>query len=155
MNSTGTGDALYDNRGNLIIAPGNSAMTVMPLIYADGLKRDYLLFGGCGDTAPQNCADTEYANRFRDNVFQQGEEMPRIANHLMKVFGGISSQFFFIHQDFGNYYGKYKMGFKRKIIEGDPRATFLTPPGFPPTLRLKIDELYQKIHMGKSPLITI
>jgi hypothetical protein len=149
----GSSHALYDVRGNLMLAPSMD-INVKPLFWNDGMELENMTIGGCVDQSPQNCSNNGTlktdAVHFRNATYDRGEEVARPLNHLLKVFGGINSKFSFIYDTVGNY----KNGFSRKIIEPDPRASYLFPPGYPSTLNVRLDELYQKAYNGSSPMIS-
>jgi hypothetical protein len=145
-------DALYANNDRTVLATGADGNPVKPLFWVDGLENDYMTVGGCGDNFPGSCSDPAATN-YKNVEFQMGEEVARISNPLMHVYGSINSKFFLIYDRFGTYYGKFRMGFKNKIITPDPRAASMFPPGFPSTYPVKVDELYQKIHRGRSALV--
>jgi hypothetical protein len=143
--ATGTGNSLYNPDGSLVSA--TTSGKVQPLYYANGLNT--------GDMwIDQTNSRSKYA-QFLDLNYNQNEEIPRALNRGINVFGGINSKFHFIFDEIKNPSGSQAMrlGFKRKVIQGDPRAKFMAPPGYPSTVRLRIDELYQKFHQGKSALI--
>lgn len=129
-------------------------INVKPLFWNDGMELENMTIGGCVDQSPQNCSNNGTlktdAVHFRNATYDRGEEVARPLNHLLKVFGGINSKFSFIYDTVGNY----KNGFSRKIIEPDPRASYLFPPGYPSTLNVRLDELYQKAYNGSSPMIS-
>lgn len=137
-------NALYDSNGALVKPDGTNA--VQPLYYIDGLNQGNMYIGQ-GFDEPTN-------NKYNDTNFQPGEEAPRPLNRGIKIFGGLSSKYHAIFDKMqGGNGADFKMGFLRREIEGDPRASFMTPPGYPATIILSISELHQKMHAGKSSLV--
>jgi hypothetical protein len=141
----GDPNAVYDATGALVKPDGVNA--IQPLYYIDGLNKNNMKIG-------QGSNESTNAN-FNNTNFQLGEEAPRPLNRGIKVFGGITSNFHYIFDKMQGANGAdFMMGFRRKDITGDPRTKFMIPPGYPPTVILKVDELYQKFHQGKSTMLS-
>jgi hypothetical protein len=146
----GSSNALYN-------ADGSLASMGPPLFWNDGKaiganwdNNTSRLISSCGNAPPQNCSGTA-ADNFKNVGYQAGEETARPLNHLIKIFGGINSKFSLIGDE---THGNFKNGFKRRIVEADPRASYMFPPGYPSSLNIRMDELYQKTYNGTSPLLT-
>ncbi len=136
--------ALFKADGTLVDA--TTSGTVQPLFYADGLNTNNLYIG-------QDKSEPTNGN-YNNVAFQAGEEVARPLNRAINVFGGLNSKFSAIYDSITTSNGQvFRMGFKRKLIQADKRASYLAPPGYPSTARVRVDELYQKFHQGKSSLI--
>lgn len=141
---TGEANALFNADGSLVTSA--FGVPVQPYFWVDGLNMD-------NGNVDGHSGKPDYAN-FTDTTAQLGEEVARPMNRLLNVFGGINSKYYYIYdQKTADNGDAFRMGFRRKIINGDPRSSFLTPPGYPSTLTIDIYDLYQKSYQGKSPLI--
>lgn len=74
------------------------------------------------------------------------EDVPRVKNAMLHVFGSMNSKYYFSEGRFNSF----DVGFQRRLIKDDPRAGFLVPPGFPSTSNVVIEELYRKSYHGDS-----
>lgn len=154
--SDNSANALYADSSRTTLATGSDGQPVKPLFWFDGLDPGSMVVGGCTGDFPGSCDSNPTGKANYLNVgYQTGEEIARPSSPLLHVFGSINSKFFLIYGKYGAQYGgKISMGFKNKIISPDPRTASLYPPGFPSGILVKVEELYQKFHTGKSPLIT-
>lgn len=137
-------NALYKSDGTIVDA--TTAGSVQPLFFADGLNTN-------GMNIDWQSGKPKYGNY--NSQFDPGEEIARPLNRLLNVFGGITSRYYYIFDQMGDATSKsnFRMGFRRKLVMGDPRASFLFPPGYPTIRKIIAEKDYQKSFQGKSSLM--
>lgn len=152
---------LYDpdqttNKGLLKMVGGQR---VQPLYYVDGLAKYHMTIEqGYNKDWNGRYTDTAYnpAATLGGTDYYGGEETPRVANRGIAIFGSVHSKYSYINDVItgpGPGYAQYKIGFRKKLVQADPRSFYLRPVGFPDTAILKVYELYTKQSMGKSALV--
>lgn len=123
-----------------------TGVKAQPLFYADGLNTN-------GMNIDWQSGKGKYAQY--NSQFDPGEEVARPLNRLFNVFGGVTSKYYYIFDQIGDISGgsSFRMGFRRKLVKGDQRSSFLVPPGYPVLSNVEPETQYIKSFQGKSTLL--
>jgi|GEM_PF-2865187 len=133
-------DDLSDDTQSFFV--NEDGFRVRPVFYADGLNKNGVI------PAQNDSSPIDVTSQY-DHQLSFKEDMPRMNNELLHIFGSINAKYFQINGS----KSKHKIGFREKIITGDPRASSMVPPGMPSTENIIYNELFRKSYMGISPLL--